>query len=413
MGELNPILDLFCALLTAILYAVTLSLKAHARATVVFRRMLLNGFFMFATNAVSLMFLRDTQVLFNVFEAISFVAFYTLMGAYTTYVCIVTRAVGAVYRSLRIVCYVLCTAGAVIWTVTSFHPFLFDVRTQEYVTGGALYFLAQAVGILIIVVDFVILLASRGVRNKTEFVALALLPALPLFSFLFDALIPGLHSRYTLIFVSLFVNYLRVNSVLEQRLRDQEKKVETYRLRSTLERVKPHYIYNVLSSIYYLCESDPAAAQRATGRFSDYLRLALENMEGKSLIPFERELATVQNYLSLETMRFGDRIRVHYDIASRKFLLPPFTLQPLVENSVKHGAGQTDKCADIFIQTREDALGYTVTVRDTCGGFDTSAVEQGSGTKYISEILSLTVNGTLNVESEQGVGTVSTVFIPK
>jgi LytS/YehU family sensor histidine kinase len=168
-----------------------------------------------------------------------------------------------------------------------------------------------------------------------------------------------------------------------------------------------------LSSIYYLCESDPAAAQRATGRFSDYLRLALENMEGKSLIPFERELATVQNYLSLETMRFGDRIRVHYDIASRKFLLPPFTLQPLVENSVKHGAGQTDKCADIFIQTREDALGYTVTVRDTCGGFDTSAVEQGSGTKYISEILSLTVNGTLNVESEQGVGTVSTVFIPK
>ncbi len=404
---------MFCAVLTAILYAVSLTQRARSRATLFFRRMLLAAFVMTACHAIALIFFADKGVAFRVFEACSFASFYILMGTFTKYICVVCGADDTFYRGITFACYGLSTVGMVMWIVTSFFPFLYDVQAQAYVTHGVAYYLAQAVGILVIAANIFILISSRGARNRVEIASLTLLPMLPMLSFLFDALFPGLQSRYLLIFVALFVNYLRVTSVLEQRLLDQEKKVETYRLRSTLERIKPHYIYNVLSSIYYLCESDPAAAQRATGQFSSYLRLALENMEGKTVIPFEHELATVRNYLLLEGMRFGDRIRVHYDIASLQFMVPPFTLQPLVENSVKHGTEQTDQLTEIYISTREDALGYTFSVRDNCGGFDPSAVEQGSGMKYISDILMLTVHGTLTVESTQGVGTVSTVFIPK
>ncbi|MBQ6677696.1 MAG: histidine kinase [Clostridia bacterium] len=413
MGRLNAGVDLFCAVLTAILYAVTLTQKARSRATVYFRRMLLVSFVMTSLHTVALLFFADKGIVFNILEACSFASFFVLMGTFTKYVCIVCGADDTFYRGLTFVCYGLCTVGMIVWVVTCFFPFLYDVQAQAYVTHGAVYFLVQSVNILVIAADIFILIANRKALTKTELVVLALLPLLPLLSFLFALLFPGLQSLYLLIFVSFFINYLRVSSVLEQRLLDQEKKMETYRLRSTLERIKPHYIYNVLSSIYYLCDYDPAAAQRATGQFSSYLRLALENMEGKSVIPFEHELATVENYLSLETMRFGDRIRVHYDIASRQFMVPPFTLQPLVENSVKHGTELTDQNTDIFICTREDALGYTFSVRDTCGGYDTSAVEPGSGMKYISDILMLTVHGTLTVKSKQGEGTVSTVFIPK
>ena len=191
-------------------------------------------------------------------------------------------------------------------------------------------------------------------------------------------------------------------------------KLEKYRITSTLERIKPHYIYNVLTSISYLCEYDPPTAQKALGVFSDYLRSVLSKMDDRSVVPFSEEIKTVKKYISLEKMRFGNRFLVKYVIDAKDFEIPPFTLQPLVENSVKHGLADIDEQGVIEIKTHEDAYGYYIIVSDNGKGFDTAEDESsGEGTKYIKDILSLTVNGLLTIDSVVGKGTVSTIYIPK
>ena len=109
-------------------------------------------------------------------------------------------------------------------------------------------------------------------------------------STLLELLYPGLMVRYPLLLASLYINNLRVNLKLDDRLRQTRQEAEEYRLRATLQRVKPHYVYNVLTSIYYLCDSDPKEARRAIGVFTDYLRDVLRVIDNNRLVPFEWEL---------------------------------------------------------------------------------------------------------------------------
>ena len=412
MGELTGIIDLFCALLTVIIYSALLEQRSRIQANVIFRRMCPVLFVMLAFHGCAVLFFSGAGVVYTLLEAFSFSGMYVLMACFTGYIWVLTGVEKGLFRKILTFSYALCAVEAVIWFLTCIHPFLFDIAQNKYVSYGFVFWFSQIAGFLIVILNMATLVFRRSLVERKDVIIVILLPLLPLLSYITD-LFTELRLRYVLIFVAVFLNYLRVNLGLEQRLQQHEKAEELYRMRSTLERIKPHYVYNVLSSIYYLCESDPRAAQKATGIFADYMRLAMRNMEGEPLIPFSQELETVRNYLELETMRFGDRIRVHFDIAAQDFIVPPFSLQPLVENSVKHGAAQTDETADIFISTREDALGWTITVRDTCGGFDTDTAEPGTGTKYIAEILELTTSGTLKMQSTPGVGTVSVVHIPK
>jgi sensor histidine kinase YesM len=412
MGELTGIIDLFCALLTAIIYSALLEQNSKIRANKLFRRMCPVLFIMLSFHGSAILFCGGQGIVYQLLEAFSFSGMYILMAFFTGYVWVLTGVRKSMFRTVLSVCYALCSVEAVIWFATCIRPFLFDIWLNKYVSYGFVFWFAQISGFLIVILNMATLLFCRSMLQRRDVIIVLLLPMLPLLSYITD-LFTELRLRYVLIFVALFLNYLRVNLGMERRVQQHEKAEELYRMRATLERIKPHYIYNVLSSIYYLCESDPLMAQKATGAFADYMRFATQNMQGEALIPFTQELDTVRSYLQLENMRFGDRIRVHYDIAADDFRLPPFTLQPLVENSVKHGAAQTSDPADIYIETSQDALGWTMTVRDTCGGFDSDTAEPGTGTKYVSEILELTLNGTLTVNSTPGQGTVSVVRIPK
>ena len=114
-------------------------------------------------------------------------------------------------------------------------------------------------------------------------------------------------------------------------------------------------------------------------------------------------------------MRFGDHIRVRYQIETDEFLLPPFAVQPLVENSVKHGVEQSENGGEIVIATYDRPDRYVVVVQDSFEGFDQDQAEsgEGSGTKYVREILSMTVGGALQIKSRPGTGTVSMITVPK
>lgn len=129
------------------------------------------------------------------------------------------------------------------------------------------------------------------------------------------------------------------------------KEAELFKLRQQLQ---PHFLYNSLNSISALTIIEPEKAQQMIGLLSDFLRNSVQR-EAKEKIPLEDELSYLQNYLAIEAIRFGDRLNVVFNnTISGNFSLPPFLLQPLIENAIKFGlygtSGNVTISVDIAIK---------------------------------------------------------------
>ena len=134
-------------------------------------------------------------------------------------------------------------------------------------------------------------------------------------------------------------------------------------------------------------------------------------------IMFETELEHVENYLKIQKRRFPQRINVEYEIKAKAFRLPALTLQPIVENAVRHGVEKSLELTTIRIASEETGNAYLITVADDGPGFD--AEEKPSddrpriGIASVKSRLANLVGGSLKIESEKGVGTTVTIIIPK
>lgn len=138
------------------------------------------------------------------------------------------------------------------------------------------------------------------------------------------------------------------------------KEAELFKLRQQLQ---PHFLYNSLNSISALTLIEPAKAQEMIGLLSDFLRTSVQR-DGKENIPLEDEIAYLHNYLSIESVRFGHRMKVECNntVAEDTAHTPPFLLQPLIENAIKFGLyGNTgDVTISIDIHTENGMLVFTI-----------------------------------------------------
>ena len=120
---------------------------------------------------------------------------------------------------------------------------------------------------------------------------------------------------------------------------------------------------------------------------------------------------------SILKKNFDDELLIFYDIAVSNFKLPVLTVQPIVENAVKHGTSKKEGISNLYISTRETDAFYEIEIRDTGVGFDAS-IRQDDGHKHIGIInvrqrLETLCKGTLTIESELGIGTTAIIKIPK
>ena len=189
------------------------------------------------------------------------------------------------------------------------------------------------------------------------------------------------------------------------------------RIQLMLSQIKPHFLYNALGSIEALCERDPRAAKLATRKFSKYLRGNMNSLTGESMIPFETELRHTELYLELEQVRFGDALRVEYDITARDFFLPPLSLEPIVENAVKHGVRMnTDGRGTVTISAAAHEDCYELRITDDGPGFDPEKVPADGthvGIQNVRERLRRICDGTLVISPAPGRGTVATIRLPR
>lgn len=204
---------------------------------------------------------------------------------------------------------------------------------------------------------------------------------------------------------------------LEKERQELKAKLHESRISIMLSQIQPHFLYNTLNSIYYLCEKDPVAAQSAINHFSDYLRNNLNNLQETELITFGAELEHVNTYLALEKVRFGDELEIIWDTPVTDFFVPVLTVQPLVENAVKHGISQKRGGGRVTLQSREYETHYEIIVSDTGTGFDPQHYGDDGrthvGIENVTNRLDMRCNGTLHIQSAVGEGTVATIKIPK
>ena len=201
---------------------------------------------------------------------------------------------------------------------------------------------------------------------------------------------------------------------IEQYLKHQ-REIAHQRANIMVLQMRPHFIYNAMMSIYYLCAQNPKKAQQVTLDFTTYLRKNFTAIANEDTIPFADELEHTRAYLAVEQVQFEDSLCVEYDTPHTQFRLPPLTLQPIVENAVKHGFDPEKAPLHIFIKTRETANGNEIIVEDDGSGFDISVLdntEQHTALANINQRLEMMCGGKIKIRPREGGGTVVTVIIP-
>ena len=209
-----------------------------------------------------------------------------------------------------------------------------------------------------------------------------------------------------------FVEFL-LSSDLVRRYLAQKEEAAQQQARIAVLQMRPHFIHNTLTSIYYLCAKDPGKAQQAILNFSRYLQNNFGAIAEEGAVPFTEELEHAKAYLAVEQACHEGQLFVELDTPVTFFRIPPLTLQPIVENAVKHGLDPDSGPRRVSVSTRDTGLGVEIAVVDTGPGYTPADGEgQGFALENIRGRLKAQCNGTLEIGTREEGGTKVAIFIP-
>lgn len=287
-----------------------------------------------------------------------------------------------------------------------------------------IYLYFYLIAIIVSVLTMAALLRHRKVLGRLNFWLLMFYKLSPT-ALLITDLIHSTCMTYLMRAFYTFILYVHVDLRSKQEaierealLARQEKELTEMRTQIMLSQMQPHFLYNTLTTISSLCYLENAPQAKAVvDKFAVYFRQNLDSMGKDKMIPFEKELEHIQIYLWIEKVRFEDKLTVVYDIGPSDFHLPSLSLQPLVENAVKHGLCKQKNGGTLTISTGETGEEYWVSICDDGVGFVPREVPDDNkshiGIENISQRLEILCGGSLEIQSTLGVGTHVTVHLPK
>jgi hypothetical protein len=203
----------------------------------------------------------------------------------------------------------------------------------------------------------------------------------------------------------------------ERQLEEREQQLTVRQARVLTRQMQPHFIFNSLASIEALCILDPEKAAACVENLAGYLRGNIDGMVSDELIPFETELSHIRQYVALEQADPARQFTIDYELGVMDFRLPALTVQPIVENAVKHGAlSHTDGSGRVLLRTEEIGSLIRVTVEDNGlaaeGLTEKQKEHRGIGLQNSEERLATQCGGSLTVKrGENGVRAV--ILIPR
>jgi len=286
----------------------------------------------------------------------------------------------------------------------------------------------------VICIVMTVLLALRFAKGDKNEKILSAFAMLPMISFIID--VAGINFGlwqggivseviFILIFVASVIVLLKVvpqnlNAAIRARELEAEKMIlkaelTESRISTMISQIQPHFIYNTLGTIEQLCITEPKEASKLVRNFSLYLRGNFSELDNAKPIRFSQEMNHVKHYTDIEQVRFPD-MTIQYDLRSVEFLLPALSVQPLVENAIKHGLMGLEEGGIVTISAYETKEFYVVEVTDDGVGFDMNAWYDETkhvGIKNIRGRIEAMCGGSLTIESEVGKGTKATIKIPR
>jgi two-component system LytT family sensor kinase len=209
------------------------------------------------------------------------------------------------------------------------------------------------------------------------------------------------------------------NTRNEKKLEEQERLLVEARLAALTSQINPHFLFNTLNSVSSLIRTNPNQARAMVVKLSAVLRRLLRKHENFSTL--REELSFIEDYLSIETVRFGDKLRFEKDVAedALDMLVPSMLLQPLVENSIKHGLSSKVEGGTIRIRARRSKSRLQLLVEDDGVGIPEARLatvfDQGIGIGNVSERLKVLFGNEYRmwIESQPGEGTRTQIEVPE
>lgn len=423
IGIINISIEIFGSLLSLIIiFLLYISKAKGTRLNLLYTRILLCNSLLLISDAIAWA-AKGSPSLFS-FYAVRIANFfvfslgYVMMSLFTDYLVAYLRTRAEVPAGYTRIMWFLTAVAMILVIVSQFNHMYYRIDESNMYQRQGLFWLSQVWGILGMAITGHLLLRYKKHLARWEFYCLLSYVVLPAIAMLIQIFVYGLALLYIVTTIAILIIYMGIQVVASRQYQEKEMELMESRIAIMLSQIQPHFLYNSLTVIKQLCDIDPAAAKEAVVDFSGYLRGNLDSLTRKSPILFEKELEHVATYLSLEKKRFEDRLTVHYEIEASGFFLPALTIQPLVENAVRHGVLKKDDGGTVTIRSEELENAWRVTVSDDGVGFDPHAGfnEDGDshiGIENVKNRLTAMCGGTLSVVSSPERGTIATVTIPK
>ena len=325
------------------------------------------------------------------------------------------RAANKVYETLLFIFFSVYTLVALVNHFTGF-CFTVDADGNYVVRSLLLYYLS----LLWFVIYFIIAATMRCERKtKLTLMSYSFFPMVSWLLFIplrdsvfYFNIFSGLSTLLYL--VPLYLLFFNIYLERWRLQMQRETELELSRANAMMLQISPHFIANTMSSIVALCDPGAPEAGALAAKFARYLRDNYADMSEDALIPFYEELEHIRNYLAIEEVRFPG-LRTEYDIQSESFYLPTLTVQPLVENAVRHGISKRpDASGTVKIASFEKSGSYVIRITDDGVGFRPEERRDGKhiGVANAKARLSMLCDGTLTITSQVGQGTVCEIRIP-
>lgn len=291
-----------------------------------------------------------------------------------------------------------CIAGGLAATIG-------DIRGWE----GLPPKIVMGLGVLVVASCETELIRNRAIIGNGYTAVFLVLVPLPLAACLVQWTSGGIPVVSSAVTLSLLILYIMIQTSQARMMVEAIQAEQRTRLQLLASRMKPHFLYNALTTIYYLCARDPGKAQQAVEAFSSYLRDTMDSFASEDLVSFSWERKQIDHYMFLEKLRFHDQIDLRYELETEDFRLPPLAVQALVENAIKHGRDREHPSVLIRIRTVREPGWISLCVSDNGRGFDPARVREDDqvhlGLATVRERVRLLCGGTMEIDSRPGEGT--------
>ncbi len=317
------------------------------------------------------------------------------------------------FRIIRI----LCVINLLLLVVSQFNGFYYYFDVGNYYHRNDYIIICFSLSLACLLIYANLVFRYRKYINDITILSLisfsffpVIMAIIQMFAYGLSLVNLGIAVSFILVFTAHMIDRANLVRVQSQALQNTQNRL-------LISQIQPHFIYNCLALIRSLINPDNEDALTAVDEFSAYLRGVTNSINYSSTVDLDYEKDIISHYIYMEKKRFDERLNVIYDYEDTdNYRIPPMTLQPLVENSIKHGLMEKLEGGTLTIHTYKDNAFHYVDISDDGVGFDTAMLatlgKQHVGVNNIKQRLKYLCGGELVIESAPGSGTRSTVKIP-